>query len=202
MYKRVDLIERAKPVIFNTDDVCAIITGRKTVMRQVVKPQPPKDAVGYFERCDDGSYAMKLANYDNIYDYNVMPLYMVGDILYVREAWSNDTFKYLIPRYAYKADYTEKMQQYCGLKWRSPVNMPKQAVRLFLRITDVHIERIQSISDIDMVRDFCRCTEAVTPQLKASLAEACWNESLNKKNLTQYAWSKNPYVFVYEFEKL
>lgn len=72
---------KLKPILCNTEMVRAILGNRKTVTRRVLKQQPPKDVMGTYEQMDDGSYQLKVAPYESIYDYEVKPPYQVGDIL-------------------------------------------------------------------------------------------------------------------------
>ncbi|MCG4526931.1 hypothetical protein [Intestinimonas massiliensis (ex Afouda et al. 2020)] len=126
-----------KPILFNTEMVRAILDGRKTVTRRVVKPQPPATSVvrkrgcawdwSFWADCDMG-HLMK-------------PPYQPGDTLWVRETWNGDWCDH----YIYKADGgSAKAAGYAAdPKWRPSIHMPREAARLFLRVTGVRVERLQ-----------------------------------------------------------
>lgn len=139
-----------KPILFNTEMVNALFEERKTVTRRVVKPQPlwrkpPGQQEGHPEYW---------ANWDNEKIYKA--LYNIGDLLYVRETWTVWN-----GNYEYKADVDNGYGPFCpnctldictggcnnALKWRPSIHMPKEAARLFLRVTDVRVERLQDITD-------------------------------------------------------
>ena len=132
---RSEILSRAKPILFNTDMVRAILNGRKTVTRRVVKPQPlwfngrhycfaDETCPKKWEDCDD-----IVATYQ----------YQPSDILYVRETWYQDT-----GRYMYRADYSDIEKFYQNGKevlvhWHPSIHMPKEAARIFLRVTGVRL---------------------------------------------------------------
>ena len=80
--------------------------------------------------------------------------------------------------------------------------MPKWAARIFLQVTDVRVERLQDITDEDMVRDFALCPEAVNAVGKDVLVKTVWNSTVKKSDLDKYGWAANPGVVVIEFEKV
>lgn len=141
-----------KPILFNTDMVRAILDGTKTATRRVVKPQPEITPIQTF----GGSYRISMKG--NVF---VKPPYRPGDILYVRETFKIDYLSN-IPgsgRIHYKADDTyrdftfsperyEIMRQ-AQLKpgWRPNENMPREAARIFLRVTGVKVQRVQGITE-------------------------------------------------------
>ena len=80
-----------KPILFNTEMVRAVMTGRKVETRRLIKFRsgaPKKEEDGTWERMDDGSFGFHLAQFPTIYDYPIMPPCDPGDILYVRETWA------------------------------------------------------------------------------------------------------------------
>lgn len=140
---RLELLKIAKPIPFNVEMVRAIQDSKKTVTRRKVKPQPPKEANGIYERMDNGNFQLKLAPYTTIYDYEIKPPYEIGDYLYVQETWSEDKHNYL-----YQAEFSDadlkKLKNI--MRWGSPDCMPRNAARIFLRVTDIRVERLQDIS--------------------------------------------------------
>lgn len=116
-----------KPILFNTDMVRALLAGRKTVTRRVVKPQPD-------EHLTTGENALELLA-------EACAPYRPGDLLYVRETWTQDG-----DVYRYKAGFCDQNR-----KWRPSIHMPKEAARIFLRVTDVRVERLQDITELDIL---------------------------------------------------
>lgn len=140
-----------KPILFNTEMVLANLEDRKTNTRRLVKPQPDIDGLVRF---DDVSFVDTDAR---LYK----PPYQPGDILYVRETWAQcpDLFGEF-PEYIYRADYStndlkmddDSAETYSDfpacVKWHPSIHMPKEAARLFLRVTDVRVERLQDIDGL------------------------------------------------------
>jgi len=124
-----------KPILFNTDMVRALLAGRKTVTRRVVKPQHLRvlDSPYHKEHPEtpDKVLLEKLCE----------PPYRPGDLLYVRETWTQDG-----DVYRYKAGFCDQNR-----KWRPSIHMPKEAARIFLRVTDVLMERLQDITELDIL---------------------------------------------------
>ena len=171
-----------KPILFNTDMVRAILEGRKTVTRRVVKPQP----------AGDGSKPEPLAKrpgYWNAWgdDYVYRQPHHPGDILYVRETWNKAPFRY--DEFIYKADgcYGPDMP------WHPSIHMPREAARIFLRVTDVRVERLQEINDDGVVSEGM---EIGAP------FDDLWDSTIKKADRTLYGWEANPWVWVIEFERI
>ena len=137
-----ELLKTAKPILFNTEMVRAILERRKTATRRVVKPQPKTQLFSVpIGTCWDGYFCEK--------DSPVMvrPPYFPGDILYVREAFFKDALRYM-----YKANYSDSEKFFqndkeVSIKWRPSIHMPREAARIFLRVKDVWVERLQDIQE-------------------------------------------------------
>lgn len=84
-------MNRVLPILFNTEMVRAILDGRKTCTRRLVKTRR-KDACGFYvTKKTDGSFA-GIYEYDeneSMFDNPLEPPYQPGDILYVRETWEH-----------------------------------------------------------------------------------------------------------------
>ncbi len=163
-----------KPILFNTEMVRAILEGRKTVTRRVVKPQPPNahDILDFDE--EDNSFdflcGMIADNCFIDFAYTAKAPYRPGDILYVRETWCDPSgtgwpvlYKADMPMH-WDADDTEtgivvdlKSTDY---KWRPSIHMPREAARIFLRVTDLRVERVQDIDDDGVVAEGLNIGEA------------------------------------------
>lgn len=159
-----------KPILFNTDMVKAILAGKKTVTRRVIKPQPSKEVTP--RRLDAHCWSFDVLGTPIRPDYPVRitepywPPYQPGDVLYVRETWAStpDLFGEF-PQYIYRADYDERDLRLgegngetltdfpACVKWRPSIHMPKEAARIFLRVTAVRAERLQSITPEQAIRE-------------------------------------------------
>lgn len=145
-----------KPILFNTEMVRAILDGRKSCTRRIVKPQ---QLVGLLpDKCKNGvpeeflkEKKLMFKPYCNMTDIELINTaykapYQRGDILYVRETWCKG-----LERYIYRADYSDTEKFYrdgkeIEMKWHPSLHMPKDAARIFLRVTNVRVERLQDIT--------------------------------------------------------
>lgn len=203
---------RILPVLFNTDMVRAILDGRKTVTRRTVRYkycntemkmctdkygtrliEIQKDIEGETHgKNPDGSTWHKLLPY---IDKN--PPYKKGDILYVRETWREHSpgFDNL---FIYKADYADGS---VNVKWHPSIHMPKEAARLWIKVTDVKVERLWDMNKMDAVK------EGVDTRCCVNLAHALtkfkklWDSTIKKSDISLYGWEVNPWVWVIEFER-
>lgn len=157
-----------KPILFNTEMVRAILDGRKTATRRIVKPQPGDVYSGgnvELRRHTDGPHNGEWHCYREMppldkwtnrpWGGQIKPPYQTGDILYVRETWNTTDDCGLFPpwpstgiHYMYLADAPES-QAAKDAKWRPSIHMPKAAARIFLRVTDVRAEQLQEITTED-----------------------------------------------------
>lgn len=186
-----------KPILFNTEMVRAILDGKKSCTRRLVKPQPQ----GYFEVNENPVYI-----YDT--DWNqgkITPPYQPGDILYVRETWH----KYIkrvgkgescrfAEFYGYRASVANSED--ADEPWRPSIHMPKEAARIWLKVTDVRVERLQDMGKMDAVKEGIDTRLCIN--LKHALAKfkKLWNSTIKKSYLNCYGWDVNPWVWVIEFE--
>lgn len=197
-----------KPILFNTDMVRAIQEGRKTVTRRVVKL--PSHVVpqgnGLYTLYAEGTY-YENQHLEQLTQYIKSP-YQVNDILYVRETWCDDR-KYTKDDtagiYFYKANEKNSYNE----KWRPSIHMPKEAARIFLRVTDVRVERLQDICNRGTPQDHVSNIAREGLQLQAVMEnyqkliddfKQLWNGTIKRDQLNRYGWNNNPYVWVIEFE--
>jgi len=273
--------------------VRAILGSLKTQTRRVITPQPSSDFISH-QICSDGKGGEELYFNDSTgdddlmgwfpsYDKGIKLPHNIGDILYVRETWQHaktnhnttpscniclgcDAHK---PQYLYRADYSNDESFLDYTKWKPSIHMPKEAVRIFLRVTDVRVERLQDISGADCAaegiaalytpsqrhretanhshRDYVsgRCTECAHLDMETGLRKASgFCRSQSDRPITYYDsigcsggafslrpddvyeplrwrfmylwdsiqrqtakpkgrwWSDNPWVWVYEFERV
>lgn len=131
-----------KPIFFNTPMVKAILDGRKTVTRRVVKPHRKAIIENMWLDKEDGDVVVVYN--DNYYHIGekgyIKRPYIVGDILWVRETWCKNGDVYF-----YKAGCPH-LQGNMWVKWHPSIHMSREAARIFLEITDVRVERLQDIT--------------------------------------------------------
>jgi hypothetical protein len=182
--------------------VQAILVGKKTQTRRVVKLDGSHDDWEH----DDG-FCMHNSNYcawfnNDIGDEQAIPVrYGINDILWVRETWRHDPDCDL---YIYKADGDENRISPSG-KWRPSRYMPREAARIFLRVTDVRIERLQDIIPDDALAEGANLALLPVEYVPAKseywdiLAfRAIWDEINFNRG---FGWDTNPWVWVYTFER-
>lgn len=218
MKSKDGLLKIAKPILFNTEMVRAILDGRKTVTRRCIKlkysnthhemrtdkygirlieieNEVPGVTIGKHE---DGSSWVKMRGY-----IEPKAPYKRGDILYVRETWEEWTGGYL---YRAWPDGIHQPGVWMGMPWRPSIHMPKEAARIFLRVTDVRVERLQCMSWDDI------CNEGIIPdsdirdkfsfEMLWNKFKNLWNSTIKKSEIDSYGWDANPWVWVIEFERL
>ena len=213
-----------KPILFNTEMIRAILDGRKTVTRRLVKPQ---QLIGILpDKCNNGTPEEFLKEkkymfkpYCDMTDEELIktaynPPYQPGDILYVRETWSPiypDKESNEVCGYIYKKDsleeydnrYPDGEDYQWGGKWRPSIHMPKEAARIWLKVTDVRVERLQEIA-IDGIRNEGLSSMAVhAGDMEIAMEEwkNLWNSTIKKSDLDRYGWDANPWVWIIEFER-
>ena len=201
-----------RPILFNGEMVRAILEGRKTVTRRVIKG------------ADESMYAGMCGLGPGLFARNTglrvkEPYYRLGDILYVRETWNGDWCDHYIYRAdggnAKTAGYSQEP------KWRPSIHMPKKAARIWLKVTDVRVERLQDISVPDMIKEGVRAfgcepclelNERCKPQTSEDgfcgaedqaedMFSDLWDSTTKKFDLAKYGWDANPWVWVIEFER-
>lgn len=204
--KREELLINAKPILFNTEMVKAILDDRKTVTRRVVKVENDSeymDIINTFGSNENLNSAVFIyfkswnlntpSEGETVYRYTEVKLpYQEGDILYVRE-----TFDEYTGGYCYKADW----QGVVG-KWKPSIHMPKAAARLFLKVTNVRVERLHEINKEDYVKE--GITNNFIEHMYTSVMDwmILWDSTIKEKDLDKYGWKANPYVWVIEFERV
>ena len=218
-----------KPILFNTEMVRAILDGRKTVTRRLVKPQPKSKLCYTFAGSDCGTwgYPSKTAHEswgeeyrlpDNItkedFGKRWNPPYHTDDVLYVRETWSPiypDKESNEVCGYIYKEDsleeydnrYPDGEDYQWGCKWRPSIHMPKEAARIWLKVTDVRVERLQEITEEQIGREGVEVEypHMMNGEEKRYAFSTLWNSTVKKSDLDRYGWNANPWVWVIEFER-
>lgn len=216
-----------KPILFNTEMVLAIMDGRKSCTRRLVKFLSGENPrwTGYIK---DG---LMLYNGKNEPCIRKAP-YQPGDILYVRETWERfecwncegdergscpkepqkSVFDKTCGCYMYRA--TDEI--YGDARWRPSIHMPKEAARIWLKVTDVRVERLQEITPKgaesegvgNLFYDDIGYGEKnygteVDPEYGIAKEQFAWlwESTIKKSDIDRYGWDANPWVWVIEFER-
>lgn len=204
---------RVLPILFNTDMVRAILDGRKTVTRRVLK-NLPKDAeyVGQLEDSFDpwdekdigkSMFKTSLLPTEKAGCIFIKPPYQPGDTLYVRETWWKNGNTYF-----YKAGCSKGLIDNMYVKWRPSIHMPKEAVRIWLKVTDVRVERLQDITDEQAKAEGANWKNGKNVGFEEKMRRTAverfaeiWDSTIKKADLDRYGWDANPWVWVIEFER-
>ena len=219
-----------KPILFNkqisTEMVRAILDGRKSCTRRLVKPQPDEKhtfPLGFVtdstEKKEVGCFGFGINEYGGSIQY-AKPPYQPGDILYVRETWMDYAGLTM-----YKADcdiYRLDSLNFAGFGWKPSIHMPKEAARIWLKVTNVRVERLQEMKPVDVIKEeaypdcwdclntygesgsqCCYGTEEQCSQCDEVMMEweKLWTSTIKKSDIDRYGWNANPYVWVIEFER-
>lgn len=204
-----------KPILFNTDMVRAILDGRKSCTRRIVKPQ---QLIGMLpDKCKNGAPEKFLKEkklmfkpYCDMTDIELINTaykapYQPGDILYVRETWGYPIALNSDKQYVFRADEVAES----GFKndshiWHPSIHMPKETARIWLKVTDVRVERLQEITPQGAWKEGARCS-CLHPVPDCAGNKTAfvniWNSTIKKSDLDWYGWSANPWVWVIEFER-
>ena len=244
-------MRRVLPILFNTEMVRAILDGRKTCTRRICKDAneytvPDMD----FYNADRRTYAVhNYVDKEHIEQLSTAertcPI-CPGDILYVRETWQC----WRAHRYEATADirfraggddvrlqfangntdsinrldhdtFVHKWFSHNG-EWKPSIHMPKEAARIWLKVTDVRVERLQEMKPVDVIKEgaypdcwdclntygesgsqCCYGTEEQCSQCDEAMMEweKLWTSTIKKSDLDRYGWDASPWVWVIEFER-
>lgn len=197
---------KVKPILFNTDMVRAILYDRKTATRQVIKAEKLK--------CLDSPYHREHPEVPDtqIIGKLIEPPYQPGDILYVRETWAKGGYRSDGKdwKYYYRADKNNPPL----IRWHPSIHMPKEAARIWLKVTGVRWKRLQDIDAYEAYSigiDTGKNNPALflpgkglkkywnEKQIKE--LKKIWDSNIPKKDFPLYGWEANPYVWAIEFER-
>lgn len=158
------------PILFSGQMVNAILTGKKTQTRRVIKPQSLLDNHTRVDACYKCPYGAP------------------GDLLWVRETFdvrtvAGDTVVF------YRADCGSDGD---GAKWKPSIFMPRALSRISLKITDVRVERLQ-----EMKREEAEAEGIGDSPLWRPAFKQLW-DAINAKR--GHSWDSNPWVWVIKFE--
>lgn len=198
-----------KPILFNSEMVRAILDGRKDATRKIVKGFIPDDAVWGYTAFTPKGYISCRGTFADGYGEKFFKLPCEpGDILYVRETWK----KALNGYYYYEAWQRNDIADVT--KWKPSIRMPKEAARIWLKVTNVRVERLQEITDEQAKREgiqYDECPTGFTWKQETDMhncyttpigaMQALWNSTIKKSDPDGYGWDANPWVWTIEFER-
>lgn len=209
---------KERPILFNTEMVKAILEGRKTQTRRIVKPQPEGATL---KSHLDGKWLTKKFNGLVLPQIEDLPMHnpfgQVGDRLWVRETFTQGYGMTLLESEGddknavsiiYKADgkeiykdCSEEVAENWGnwendsddAVWKPSIHMPRWASRILLEITNIRVERLQDISESDCLKE--GVGSPILRDCKKPKFMQLW-ESINGAD----SWAANPWVWVVEFK--
>lgn len=224
-----------KPILFNTEMVRAILDGRKDATRRIVKGFIPDDAVWGYTAFTPKGYISCRGTFADGYGEKFFKLPCeTGDILYVRETWERfecwncegdergncpkEPQKSVLDKHSYGCYMYRATDEISGdAKWHPSIHMPKEAARIWLKVTNVRVERLQSITEGGAIREGAEgekchhtntgafgCTDCMNtgwiepPQVEFM---QIWNSTIKESDIDRYGWGDNPWVWVIEFER-
>jgi hypothetical protein len=205
-------MQKEHPILFSSEMVNAILAGRKTMTRRIIKPQPIIDNDGGWVFDGKHQEQYDIHNWMNrfIDDFS---RWMPGDRLWVRES-----FMRLTTGCAYKADglINEKFA-----KWKPSIHMPKAFSRIRLEVRNIRVERLQNISEADAIAEgiMSNVCDVTGVHYKNYMKDAReyghpyhdfpWAldavdsySTLWDKINGEFSWYVNPFVWVIEFKIL
>lgn len=204
---------KERPILFSAPMVRAILDGRKTQTRRIVKPQPrPHKGIAsvpgdfaFFNSPGCWTISCKPNGPDGWAEEN-SPYGQPGDRLWVRETWGvapgyDNTPPRDLKPHGMKVNYSAD-GALIGCKSRPSIHMPRWASRILLEITSVRVEQLQDISPTDCIAEGCRGGHGSIPGYLYSATEKehykwLW-ESINGHE----SWYANPWVWVVEFKRV
>lgn len=216
-----------RPILFNTEMARAILEGRKSCTRRIVKPQ---QLIGMLpDKCKNGApeefLKEKKLMFKPYCDMTGIELintaykapYQPGDILYVRETWEH--FECCCcegdeHRNCYREPQQSVLNKSCGCymyratdeiygdaRWHPSIHMPKEAARIWLKVTDVRVERLQDMWASDVSKEGIRFNKPTAADEMLKAFAKLWDSTIKKSDLDRYGWNASPWVWVIEFER-
>lgn len=196
---------KQSPILFSTDMVQAILEGRKTQTRRVITPHnvtnmaQRKSQFDFSDIHPNGTLGVKVGHKSNDTLWRGMSRWgAIGDLMWVKETFSIEYPPFDQPKFLYRTEH-HKWEAI----WKPSIHMPKDAARIWLRITDIRAERLNEISEEDALAEGGHTSQQYYPE-KGPLIPAVdsfkslW-DSINAK---KHPWSSNPWVWAITFERI
>lgn len=200
---------KARPILFSAPMIRAILDGRKSQTRRIIKPQPRQIDGGwqYGKKYQNHAFGAAATPATDIFYPYQCPYGQPGDHLWVRETWQK-----FGKEYAYAATDGDVFSE---TKWRPSIHMPRDASRITLQITDIRAERLHDITESDAIDEGINFTTQNGGPNKYydNYHTGRWMDSEMLNNpIASYrtlwetingpgSWEQNPWVWVIEFSK-
>ena len=203
-----------KPILFSTEMVQAILEGRKTQTRRIIKPQPDFNKawknLGFSENKFGIKTELEIPDVDVTGNFlgvsspieidgfkatgmcipNIPIKIHKGDILWVRETWQTAwNFYKKSCETIYKADGGYWIDDDVIMKWKPSIYMPKEAARIFLEVTNVRVERLRDISEDDAIAEGIERV-SIAPFVHRFKNYLCNNKFIGPKESFKTLWMK------------
>lgn len=206
-------VKKESGILFSPTMVQAILKGQKTVTRRIMKKQPSthhwtifpdyKFGMNLFD-AQNGFFVQFYHHFSRNHENDVTvkcPYGKIGDYIWVKETFED-----------YQGAYNYKCGEYglLGEKWKSSMFMPKKAARIWLKITEIKVEKLNDIKLGDCIKEGIQQFTKDSILHKYGLDGSVWADMprtaqeafkmLWEKINGQFSWDKNPWVWVIEFE--
>lgn len=225
-----------KPILFNTQMVRAICKGEKIVTRRLIKLSEPEPTVKLVQHPENPKHVALLVQWPDGRKVMIEPPVQPGDMLYVRETWSfwpcwDCDIDCNAQQVHYKGEsgcFVFKAQQNKvphNEQWRPSIHMPKEAARLFLKVTDVKAEPLHKMEMEDFQKEGiqltpreewgCKCVDEaegcrdklceyrdtyLDAMYRKKFAEL-WDSTIREDRYLSDSWEANPLVWAISFER-
>lgn len=205
-----------KPILFNGKMVRAILDGRKTAMRRVVKGAEdyseffalktlPLAVISKEMRISETYHLCAIFERDGLLHSHIAKApYEPGDVLWVRETWAKVNGVYY-----YRADDRENLGVFGG--WRPSIHMPREAARIWLCVTKIRVERLREIDEAGAEAEGGQARlkpghhgliwHSKTEHTAREDFFRIWDKTLKPMDRNRYGGKANPWVWVIEFER-
>lgn len=209
-------MNKERPILFSGPMVRAILEGRKTQTRRMLKPQPPKETGWFVENQICGRHTsyrefegLKSTGMgDGHVCFIKCPYGQPGERLWVKETFTAGR----VGKRGHWVAYRQPAPGYCKpfgeneTKWTSSMFMPRWASRILLEIVSVRVERLQDISQQDAMAEGAppshRSIDRISRQFGYEDFSRSWFAQLWQSINGPESWAANPWVWVVEFKVL
>lgn len=184
---------------------------------------PDKDTWKYWE---DESFRLPDQFPEEERNRHWTPPCHTDDILYVRETWrvqsarrfdadariefkaGGDMVRIQFPgggdQYHSRREYDAFVARWADDRWHPSIHMPREATRIFLRVTNVRVERLRSMGIVDSLQDGVKLhmKECVAGENPLAPFARLWDSTIKSADRALYGWDANPWVWVIEFKRV